>query len=84
MIVAVATSLRRSILKLERCAAPITFQAAGLGLMSGVAGFLASATFLTQGFTWPIYILVALSAALSRSANELGNLQISSLDRLRV
>lgn len=70
MIVAMSMSLIRSLRKLEAGNAPIVMQSAGLGLISGVAGFCASGTFLTQGFTWPVYVLVALSAALSRSANS--------------
>ncbi len=35
------------------------------GLHSGIVAFCVSGTFLTQGFTWPIYILLALSASLS-------------------
>jgi O-antigen ligase len=36
-------------------------------LVGGIAGFVVSGTFLTQGFTWPIYILLALSVAVARS-----------------
>jgi putative inorganic carbon (HCO3(-)) transporter len=36
------------------------------GLLSGLAGFCAAGSFLTQGFTWPLYILVGLSAAFER------------------
>jgi hypothetical protein len=28
--------------------------------------FVVSGTFLTQGFTWPVYILLALSVAVAR------------------
>ena len=69
MIVVMTLSLIRSLAILQRVDAPMVIQAAGLGLLSGVAGFVASGTFLTQGFTWPVYILIALSAALSRYAN---------------
>lgn len=71
MIAVMVISLIRSLRLLEYFAAPVAFRAAGLGLISGVAGFCASGTFLTQGFTWPVYVLVALSAALSRSAKRL-------------
>ena len=70
MVVMMVVSLIRSLRVLECENAPIALRAGGLGLISGVAGFCASGTFLTQGFTWPIYVLVALSAALSRSANR--------------
>ncbi len=37
-------------------------------VLSGVAGFVVSGTFLTQAFTWPIYILLALAAAIPQRA----------------
>jgi len=39
--------------------------------VAGIAGFCVAGTFLTQGFTWPIYILLALTAATSRYASGL-------------
>jgi hypothetical protein len=36
-------------------------------LVAGIAGFVVSGTFLTQGFTWPIYILLALSVGVARA-----------------
>ena len=33
-------------------------------VLSGMAGIIISGTFLTQAFTWPVYILLALAAAL--------------------
>jgi putative inorganic carbon (hco3(-)) transporter len=41
-------------------------RAFGFALVSGIIGFCAAGSFLTQGFIWPIYILVGLSAALQR------------------
>lgn len=35
-------------------------------VQAGLAGFCISGTFLTMGFTWPIYILLALAIALSQ------------------
>ena len=35
-------------------------------VLAGLAGFVVSGTFLTQGFTWPVYILVALAVAVAR------------------
>jgi putative inorganic carbon (HCO3(-)) transporter len=43
--------------------------AASLASLAGIAGFCVAGTFLTQGFTWPIYILLAMTAAISRFAN---------------
>lgn len=37
-------------------------------LLGGMAGFVVSGTFLTEGFTWPIYILLALTVAIGRYA----------------
>jgi O-antigen ligase len=36
-------------------------------LVAGIAGFVVSGTFLTQGFTWPVYILLALSVGVARA-----------------
>jgi len=35
-------------------------------LLAGLAGFVVSGTFLTQGFIWPVYILLALIVAADR------------------
>jgi len=35
------------------------------GILSGIIGFCVAGTFLTQGFTWPLYILLAFTVALS-------------------
>jgi probable O-glycosylation ligase (exosortase A-associated) len=37
----------------------------------GMAGFCTAGTFLTQAFTWPLYILLALAVATSRAAANL-------------
>lgn len=44
-------------------------RAFAFALMAGLASFCAAGSFLTQGFTWPIYILVGLTAALGRFIN---------------
>ena len=36
------------------------------GLIAGVLGFCTSGTFLTQGFSWPLYISFALIVATER------------------
>ena len=38
--------------------------------VAGIVGFCISGTFLTQGFTWPFYIQLALVVATSQFANE--------------
>jgi len=40
--------------------------ATALAVYAGIIGTIVSGTFLTQGFTWPIYILAALCIAISR------------------
>ncbi|WLQ16644.1 O-antigen ligase family protein [Hahella aquimaris] len=39
-------------------------------LLSGLTGFCVSGTFLTQGFIWPLYILLALTVAAGRAAER--------------
>lgn len=46
-------------------------RAMGRAVIAGLGGFCVSATFLTQGFTWPIYIQLALTVAISRYAKQL-------------
>jgi probable O-glycosylation ligase (exosortase A-associated) len=43
-----------------------TLFACAQSIQAGLAGFCVSGTFLTMGFTWPIYILLALAVALSQ------------------
>ncbi|OYW60074.1 MAG: hypothetical protein B7Y84_07350 [Azorhizobium sp. 32-67-21] len=43
---------------------------AAYALAAGLAGFCVSGTFLTQGFTWPFYIIFALTIALSRTLTD--------------
>lgn len=50
--------------------APEGVRCVALAVLAGVAGVCISGTFLTQGFTWPIYILTALAVALSRFTRE--------------
>mgnify|MGYP002700202271 CR=1 FL=1 len=51
---------------------PVLFCSAQ-SVLAGLAGFIASGTFLTQGFTWPIYILLALSIAVQQQTKKLMN-----------
>ena len=39
-------------------------------LLASLAGFAVSGTFLTMGFTWPIYILLALATVLGKLATQ--------------
>lgn len=49
---------------------PVLFCSAQ-SVLAGLAGFIASGTFLTQGFTWPLYILLALSIAVQQQTKKL-------------
>lgn len=46
-------------------------RAMGRALVAGLAACCVAGTFLTQGFTWPFYIQIALTAAIARFANRL-------------
>lgn len=41
-------------------------RAMAVSIFAGLVGFLVSGTFLTQGFTWPFYILLALATGVAR------------------
>ena len=64
----------RSIIRATRACTPEArgerYDPAAYGMaqavLAGLAGFCVSGTFLTQGFTWPVYILVSLGAAMQR------------------
>ena len=53
---------------LARNKAPVSVEALSYAVLSGFAGFIGSGTFLTQGFTWPVYILIAMTSAVSHFA----------------
>jgi len=44
--------------------------AASQAILAGLVGTIVSATFLTQGFTWPIYILAALVVAIAQWCDQ--------------
>ncbi|WP_343563412.1 O-antigen ligase family protein [Kiloniella sp. b19] len=44
--------------------------AMSMALLAGLAGFCASGTFLTMGFTWPFYIMFGLSIALRQIVSQ--------------
>ena len=50
---------------------PPVLTATALSLVSGLAGFCAAGTFLTQAFTWPLYVLIGLTAAMSQTTRHL-------------
>lgn len=65
MILALALALRRALNRLDEMDADPVSRAFALGLFAGLAGFCVSGTFLTQGFTWPIYLQLGFTAALT-------------------
>ncbi|WP_234494069.1 O-antigen ligase family protein [Vibrio maritimus] len=54
----------------EHTHAPPYLKAMALAVYSGLIGTFVSGTFLTQGFIWPIYILAALTIAVSQIASH--------------
>ncbi|HMQ57843.1 MAG TPA: O-antigen ligase family protein [Rhizobiaceae bacterium] len=69
MIVTTARVAVRATRKLRAASAPMPVQVAAWSVTSGIAGFCVSGTFLTQGFTWPFYILLAIASAAYHFAN---------------
>ncbi|MFA0085842.1 O-antigen ligase family protein [Vibrio sp. E150_011] len=53
--------------------APPYLKAMAIAVYSGLIGTIISGTFLTQGFNWPIYILAALTIAVSQIASQFEN-----------
>lgn len=68
MVVVTARVAFRAMRVLDAADAPFAMRATALALVSGLAAFSVSGTFLTQGFTWPVYILLSVTAALSHYA----------------
>ena len=66
MIGVISVSAYSSMKRLADARAPPIVQSMALALVAGIFGFCVAGTFLTQGFTWPIYIILALTAAMSR------------------
>ena len=55
---------------------PPVMSAIAEGNLSGLIGFCIAGTFLTQGFTWPLYILLAFTVGVAHyvSTNEVKNI----------
>jgi len=45
---------------------PPILRASAAAVLAGLAGFCIAGTFLTQAFTWPLYILIAMTASLTK------------------
>jgi putative inorganic carbon (hco3(-)) transporter len=70
MIVICLRSSYKSMVNLNAARAPPIVRAMSLALVAGLVSFCVAGTFLTQGFTWPIYILLALTTALAKYARD--------------
>ncbi len=70
MIVRMIQSAMKSVRDLSPAATGDAYDPYAYGMaqsvIAGIAGFIASGTFLTQGFTWPVYVLLALTVATKR------------------
>jgi probable O-glycosylation ligase (exosortase A-associated) len=70
MIVRMTQSALASVRALAPAATGTAYDPAAYGMaqavLAGIAGFIVSGTFLTQGFTWPVYVLLALTVAVKR------------------
>jgi putative inorganic carbon (hco3(-)) transporter len=53
---------------LQQARAPPFLLSTAVGLQAALAGICASGTFLSQAYTWPVYIITALIAALANQA----------------
>jgi O-antigen ligase len=72
ILLAVATirSGLRSRAALSASAPPAVMPAFAMGTISATAGFCVAGSFLTHGFSWPLYMIIALTAALSHHVTE--------------
>jgi O-antigen ligase len=64
--------LLRADRRLRAAAAAPFARALAISLLAGLAGFVAAGTFLSQAFNWPIYVILALGAAVSHHAAGIG------------
>ena len=77
MIFAMIQSARATLARIleNPCQFPPVMGAIAEGNLSGIVGFCVSGTFLTQGFTWPVYILLAFTVALAHFVSNQGVLK---------
>jgi O-antigen ligase len=68
MMITLVRSAMRSLKRIEsrRDRADPAVHASSQAVLAGIVATLVSGTFLTQGFTWPVYILAALIIAVAR------------------
>jgi putative inorganic carbon (hco3(-)) transporter len=68
LVVATFRSARASVGRLDAAKAPAILRATAIALVAALAGFCAAGTFLTQAFTWPLYVLIGMSAAMTQAS----------------
>jgi O-antigen ligase len=78
MIIICFVSAIQSMLRLGYARAPPIVSAMALSLVAGLSGFCIAGTFLTQGFTWPIYVLLALTTATARYTREFASVPVAT------
>lgn len=71
MMLAAIRSCVRTERALARAPVPRAAQGVGLALLASFAGFCVAGSFLSQGFGWTPYVLVALTVALARAAPDI-------------
>ena len=76
MVITVIRAAFVALRELENTKAPMPARAMGHAVLAGVAGFCVSGTFLTQGFTWSIYVLLALGTAITQYTKEKSYLSV--------
>ncbi|USD67793.1 O-antigen ligase family protein [Vibrio sp. SCSIO 43136] len=70
LIVSLIRTAKRSLNLLDKHNQAGYLVAAAIAVYAGLIGTIVSGTFLTQGFNWPIYILAALTIAISKIAQN--------------
>jgi probable O-glycosylation ligase (exosortase A-associated) len=78
-IVLVGATVRRSFaalrvldrLRAQGVAMNLEAYAIAQAVLAGLASFIVSGSFLTQGFTWPLYILLSLALSVTRFADRM-------------
>jgi O-antigen ligase len=68
-----------SLHRLDAVRAPHSLRASAVGLQAALIGTCASGTFLSQSKTWPIYVVVAMIAALSILARDLQSAGVGAI-----
>lgn len=81
LIGALLLALRRTWQTLQRIDADPIYATFCLGLFASLLGFCAAGTFLSQGFGWPLYLLVGFTSALACTVHQLDSTALSMADK---